>query len=61
MVAKLKRLSHRNVVPLLGITDSSDLEFVLARTPGMQLGEYIATHPDINRLDLVIVAPLPSS
>ena len=27
----------------------------------MQLEQYIAAHPDINRLDLVIVVPLPSS
>jgi hypothetical protein len=44
---------HPYIVPFLGITNEPIL--VWARTPGVELNEYINNHPDTNRLDIVSV------
>ena len=47
-----KRLEHKNIVPLLGIT-SDPLQLVSNWMPGGDLTEYIKKHPDADRLGLV--------
>ena len=47
-----KRLTHPNIVPLLGIT-LTPLQFISAWMPGGELKEYIIDHPDMDRLNLV--------
>ena len=47
-----KRLKHKNIVPLLGIT-SNPLQLVSDWMPGGDLTEYIRKHPDTDRLGLV--------
>ena len=47
-----KRLAHLNVVPFLGIIETP-VRFVSACIPGVQLSDYIASHPEANRLELV--------
>ena len=51
-----KRLNHKNIVPLLGIT-TSPLQLVSEWMPGGHLTEYIGNHPNANRLHLVGVSP----
>jgi hypothetical protein len=50
-----KRLSHQNIVPLLGITTSPRLQLISEWMPGGDLPGYIATHPGADRLGLVSV------
>ena len=47
-----KCLDHKNIVPLLGITESP-LQLISEWMPGGHLTEYIGDHPDANRLGLV--------
>jgi len=47
-----KRLEHRNIVPLLGVT-SDPLQLVSEWTPSEELIEYIAKHPAADRLGLL--------
>ena len=47
-----KRLKHKNIVPLLGIT-STPLQLISEWMPGGDLTEYITEHPDTDRLVLV--------
>ena len=54
-----KRLTHSNIVPLLGITPSP-LQLISEWMPGGDLTEYIKKHPDTDRLDLVGAPPVAS-
>ena len=47
-----KRLTHPNIVPLIGIT-SNPLQLVSDWMPGGDLTEYIKKRPDADRLGLV--------
>ena len=47
-----KRLEHRNIVPLLGIT-STPLQLISEWMPGGDLTEYIKKCPGADRLNLV--------
>ena len=47
-----KRLKHKNIVPLLGIT-STPLQLISERMPGGYLTEHVREHPDTDRLGLV--------
>ena len=47
-----KRLAHKNIVPLLGIT-TSPLQLISEWMSGGHLTEYIGNHPGANRLRLV--------
>lgn len=47
-----KYLKHPNIVPLLGVT-IDPLELIFDWMPGGDLPEYIANHPDADRLSLV--------
>ena len=47
-----KRLEHRNIVPLLGIT-SNPLQLVSEWMTGGDLTEYINKYPDADRISLV--------
>ena len=47
-----KRLEHKNIVPLLGIT-SNPLQLVSDWMPGGDLTEYINKNPDVDRPGLV--------
>ena len=56
-----KRLGHKNIVPLLGITPNP-LQLISEWMTGGDLTEYIKKHPGIDRLGLVntpavVVAP----
>ena len=46
-----KRLEHRNIVPLLGIT-TSPLQVISEWMPGGDLTEYIEKYPGEDRLSL---------
>ena len=46
-----KRLEHRNIVPLLGIT-STPLQLISEWMPGGDLTEYIRKYPRADRLGL---------
>ena len=52
-----KRLEHRNIVPLLGIT-SAPLQLISEWMPGGDLRKYAKKHPDADRLGLVGAPPL---
>jgi len=52
-----KHLDHQNIVPLLGIT-STPLQLISKWMANGDLTEYIVTHPDTDRLELVGV-PYP--
>jgi hypothetical protein len=52
VAAMSKRLVHRNIVPLFGIT-AGPPEFVSNWMPGGDLPAYIAKLPDANRLSIV--------
>ena len=47
-----KRLEHRNIVPLLGITPTP-LQLISEWMPGGDLVEYISKYPGSNRRGLV--------
>jgi len=47
-----KRLDHQNIVPLLGIT-FTPLQLISEWMPNGNLTEYIRTHPETDRLELV--------
>jgi len=47
-----KRLEHRNIVPLLGIT-FAPLQFISEWMPGRVLIEHVREHPDADRRSLV--------
>jgi serine/threonine protein kinase len=47
-----KRLNHKNIVPLLGITPTP-LQLISDWMPGGDLTEYIKKDPNVGRLDLV--------
>lgn len=47
-----KRLEHKNIVHLLGIT-ATPLQLISEWMPGGDLTEYIEKHPDTNRLSLL--------
>jgi len=52
-----KRLSHPNIVPLLGITLAPP-QLVSEWIPGGDLLHYIKAHPDVDRLELVGAHPI---
>jgi hypothetical protein len=52
-----KRLKHKNIVPLLGITPAP-LQLISNWMPGGDLTEYIKKYPEVDRLDLVGVPPV---
>jgi len=52
-----KRLTHPNIVPLLGIT-LTPLQLVSEWVPGGGLPHYIEAHPDVDRIELVGVHPV---
>ena len=52
-----KRLQHKNILPLLGIT-LNPLQLISEWMPGGDLTSYIAKHPDADRLGLVGDLPL---
>ena len=54
-----KRLDHKNVVPLLGIT-LTPLQLISDWMPNGALTEYIETHPNTDRLGLVGVPSVTS-
>ena len=47
-----KHLTHPNIVPLLGVTIDPP-QLISDRMPGGNLTEYIASHPDTDRISLV--------
>ena len=47
-----KRLTHPNIVPLLGITPDP-LQLISEWMPGGDLTDYIKKHPDADRVGLV--------
>ena len=47
-----KHLTHPNIVPLLGVT-ADPPQLISDRMPGGNLTEYIANHPDADRIGLV--------
>ena len=49
-----KRLNHKNIVPLLGIT-TAPLQLISEWMPGGNLTEHIEEYPNTNRLGLVSV------
>ena len=48
-----KRLTHPNIIPLLGVTISPRLQLISNWMSGGELREYIKKHPDSDRLVLV--------
>jgi serine/threonine protein kinase len=52
-----KRLKHKNIVPLLGITPTP-LQLISDWMPGGDLTEHIRNYPNADRLDLVGVPPV---
>jgi serine/threonine protein kinase len=52
-----KRLTHKNIVPLLGITPTP-LQLISDWMPGGDLTEYIKKDPNVGRLDLVGAPPV---
>ena len=52
-----KRLNHKNIVPLLGITPTP-LQLISDWMPGGDLTEYIKKDPNVGRLALVGVTPV---
>ena len=54
-----KRLEHKTIVPLLGITTAPP-QLISEWMPSGELTKYIGKHPDANRLDLVSIPPLGS-
>ena len=48
-----KRMVHPNVVPLLGITISEQLQLISNWMPGGDLSKYIKEYPNVDRLALV--------
>ena len=54
-----KRLDHKNVVPLLGIT-LTPLQLISDWMPNGDLTEYVKGHSDADRLGLVGVPPVAS-
>jgi len=52
-----KRLTHPNIVPLLGITLAPP-QLVSEWVPGGTLLNYIGAHPDADRLELVGLRPV---
>ena len=52
-----KRLEHKNIVPLLGITPTP-LQLISDWMPGGDLTEYIKNNPGVDRPDLVGTLPL---
>ena len=51
-----KRLNHKNIVPLFGVT-TRPLQLISEWMPGGHLTEYIGDHPEANRLSLVSLLP----
>lgn len=49
---KWKRMKHQNIVQFQGITQEP-LKFVSAWTSGIKLNEYITSHPDTDKLNLL--------
>lgn len=47
-----KRLTHRNIVPLLGVTTDL-LQLVSVGTSDKDLTGYVTMHPEVNALGLV--------
>ena len=47
-----KHLAHQNVVRLLGVT-ANPLQLISDWMPGVNLMDYITTHPGADRLSLV--------
>ena len=60
-----KRLTHPNIIPLLGAIISPRLQLISDWMSGGELPEYINKHPDQDRLVLVgiplVVFPRPDS
>lgn len=52
-----KRLTHPNIVPLLGVT-SNPPQLVSDWMPGGDLPRYIKNNPDADRLGLVGILPV---
>ena len=52
-----KRLEHKNIVPLLGIT-FTPLQFISEWMSGRVLIEHVREHPDADRRSLVGVPPV---
>ena len=52
-----KRLTHPNIVPLLGIT-ITPFQLISNWMPGGDLPVYIKKHPDQDRLELVCASPV---
>jgi hypothetical protein len=52
-----KRLTHPNVLPLLGVT-ITPFQLISNRMSGGDLPEYIDKNPDADRLKLVRVPPV---
>ena len=51
-----KRMVHPNVVPLLGIIISQELQLISGWMSGGDLSKYIKKNPDVDRLGLVSVS-----
>jgi len=52
-----KRLTHPNIVPLMGVT-TAPFQLISDRMSGGELSGYIKEHPDSDRLELVGVPPV---
>ena len=52
MTVVWKHMKHPNIVPLLGVI-FDPLQLISDRMPGGDLTEYIASHPDADRISLV--------
>ena len=58
-----KRLTHPNILPLLGVT-FTPLQLISNWMSGGDLLEYVKNHPDADRLGLVgipLAVPIPCS
>ena len=52
LVFSLKRLSHPNIVPIIGVT-MNPFQIVVERMSGRDLTEYLEEHPEADRISLV--------
>ena len=52
-----KRLTHQNILPLLGVT-ITPLQLISTWMPGGELPKYIEKNPNVDRLKLVGAPPV---
>ena len=52
LIVSLKRLSHPNVVPFIGVT-MDPFQYVAERISDGNLMQYLEEHPEVDRISLV--------